>query len=336
VAIELFDLGDFRLLCGVTIPGAKLSYKTHGTLNANKDNAILFPHFLGGVPEALEIWIGEGRALDPSKYFIILPGQFGNGVSSSPNNTPPPYDRGAFPPVRFADDVIAQQRLVTEKFGIQELQLILGWSTGALQTFEWAVRFPQMVKRAASVAGAPRPSPWTRLWLRTVIEEPLTSDPAWKQGFYADPQEVQAGKRRVGHGTALTLPPHGMYQEGNELWRGLGFTSVDDFVSRFWEAFWLPQDPNCLIVQARKAIAADPSGGGDLSEALRRITAKVLVVAFTGDPMFPPDESKRDADRIPNAQYRHIDSAFGHLATFALSQQDTQAVDEALRGLLAS
>lgn len=111
------------------------------------------------------------------------------------------------------------------------------------------------------------------------IEEPLTSDPAWNHGFYTDPQAVQAGLRRLAHGTALTLPPHGFYREGKELWRSLG---------------------------------------------------------FTGDPMSPPEECTFDAERIPGAQFRQIKSAFGHLATFALSEEDTQAVDSALRELLAA
>jgi homoserine O-acetyltransferase len=334
--MEIFDLGNFQLSTGVTLPNAKLAYKTHGNLSPNRDNAIFFANFLGGTPEALESWIGEGRPLDPGKYFIILPGHFGLAPSSSPSNTPAPFDRGAFPPVHIADDVIAQQRLLNERFGIQELQLVLGWSVGALQIYEWAVRFPQMVKRLASIAGAPKPSPWTRLWLRTALEEPLTSDPAWNNGFYTDPQAVQAGVRRMAHETALTLPPLGFYREGQERWRTLGFASVDDFIARFWEAFWFPQDPNNVITQERKARAADPSAGGDLATALSHITAKTFVIAFTGDPMFPPEECQLDAERIPNAQFRQISSNFGHLATFALSQQDTQAVDNTLREVLAA
>jgi homoserine O-acetyltransferase len=285
----------------------------------------------------MEMWIGEGHALDPSKYFIIMPGQFGNGTSTSPSNTPPPFDRRAFPSLRFADDVVAQERLLTEQFGIQELQLVLGWSTGALQTYEWAVRFPDRVKRIASIAGAPRPSPWTKLWLRTALQEPITSDPSWNNGFYTDPQTVQGGLRRMAHGTALTLPPAGFYREGKELWRSLGFSSTEDFVARFWEAFWLPQDPNNLLVQISKALTADPSAsiGGDLATALSRITARVLVIAFPGDPMFPPEECELDANRIPNAEFRKITTVFGHLATFGLSEEDVKAVDNALRELLA-
>lgn len=331
-----FELGAFQTTTGHTLQDAKLNYKTHGTLNAAKDNAILFPHFLGGAPEAVEGWIGEGRALDSSKYFFILPGQFGNGVSTSPSNAVPSLNGGAFPPLTFADDVIAQHRLVTEKFGINELQLVLGWSTGGLQIYEWAVRFAPMVKRMAAIATAPMPSPWTKLWLYAVLEEPLTADPAWNNGFYADAQDLAGALRRLGHGTALTLPPTGFYREGHEMWRPLGFTSRDDFVSNFWEAFWLSQDPNNIICQARKGRAADPARGGDMAAALSQITAKTAVVAFTGDPMFPPAEGQFDAERIPNATFHIIESSFGHLATFSLSQDDVSAVDAILYDLLAS
>lgn len=334
--MDTFNLGDFQLQCGVTLPSATLAYLTFGTLNDARNNAILFPNFLGGAPEALELWIGDGRPLDPNRYFIILPGHFGLPPTSSPSNTPAPFDRGAFPAVHIADDVIAQRRLLTEQFGIEEVQLVLGWSVGALQTYEWAVRYPDVVKRVASIAGAPRPSPWTRLWLRSVLEEPLTGDPAWNGGFYADAQAVQGGVRRMAHNTAVTLPPQGFYREGEEAWRGLGFSSMEDFIVRFWEAFWLPHDPNDIIVQARKARAADPSGGGDLAAALGGITARTVVVGFTGDPMFPPVECARDAARIPGAQFREVASNFGHLATFALSEQDVKTVDGILRELLSA
>lgn len=334
--MQTFNLGDFRLSTGVTLPNAHLAYKIHGRLSARKDNCILFPNFLGGTHEALERWIGVDRPLNPEKYCIILPGHFGLAPTSSPSNTPPPLDRGAFPAVHIADDVVAQRRLLTEKFGIEEIQLVLGWSVGALQTYEWAVRFPRMVRRIASIAGAPRPSPWTKLWLRTALEEPLTSDPAWNNGFYTNLQDVQAGVRRLAHETALTLPPYGFYREGQEVWRSLSFASVNDFIARFWEAFWLPQDPNDIISQARKASAADPGNGNDLAATLSGITAKTYVIAFTGDPMFPPEDCRLDAERIPKAQFREIKSAFGHLATFALSEQDKQAVDNVLREALAA
>jgi len=332
--VDTFELGNFRLVNGYTIPNARLAYTTHGTLNAARDNAVVFPNFLGGNDAALEMYVAEGMALDPNKYFVILPGQFGNGFSSSPSNTPPPFDRGAFPPIAIADDVIAQHRLVTEHFGIERLALVLGWSVGALQTYEWAVRFPQMVTRMASIAGAPRPSPWTLHWLRTVIEEPIVTDPAWNDGFYAQASDVQAGLRRQGHCMALTLPPLAYYH--GDIMQRLGFGSVQDFVRGFFEGFMVGQDPNNLLIQARKALTADPAQGGSLTEALGRITAKTTIVAFTGDVMFPPQDNEVDARSIPGAQYREATTISGHLTTFGLFPEDRQAVDDAIREALAA
>lgn len=336
--MELFNLGNFELESGITLPNAVISYKTHGTLSPKKDNVILFPCFLGGGPEALEAYIGEGRPLDPNKYFIILPGQFGNGVSSSPSNTPSPFEKGAFPEVYIADDVKAQFKLLTELWGISEIQLILGWSVGALQTYEWAVRYPSFVKRAASIAGAPRPSPWTKLWLKSVIEEAITSDANYNGGYYEKANMLQGSLRRQAHLTALTLPPIGFYREGQERWKNIGFSSLEDSIIRFWEAFWLPQDPNDLVTQAKKARFADPArnAGEDIEKALDRITAKFAVVAFTGDNMFPPEEGKIDAARVKNSSFTEIYSIYGHLATFGLANEDVIAIDSVLKQLLKS
>jgi homoserine O-acetyltransferase len=334
--MELYNLGDFKLECGLTLPNAVLSYKTHGKLNESKDNAILFPCFLGGVPQALETYIGEGKPLDPNKYFIVLPGLFGNGLSSSPSNTPAPFEKGAFPEIHISDNVNAQYKLLTELWGITELQLVLGWSVGALQTYEWAVRYPDFVKRAASFAGAPRPSDWTKLWLKSVIEEQITTDPFYNNGFYDDKSKLQSGLRKQAHLCALTLPPIGFYREGQERWKNIGFSSFEDSIIRFWEAFWLGQDPNDLVSQARQARFADPSRltGGDINKALARITAKFLVIAFKGDNMFPPEEGKIDSERVKNSTFIEFESIFGHLATFGMASQDLENINNALQQLL--
>ena len=152
---QYFELGNFPLINGGTLRDAKLAYKTHGKLNGNKSNAILFPHMYSGSPLHMEMFVGEGRALDPDDYFIILPGLLGNGISSSPSNTPAPYNQAAFPDLMIGDDVVAQHRLVTEEFEIESLQLVLGWSMGAQQTYEWAAAFPKW-------SSVPRPSPARR------------------------------------------------------------------------------------------------------------------------------------------------------------------------------
>lgn len=330
--METFELGDIQLTSGVTLPGARLAYQTFGELNEAKDNTIVFPTFLGAPAEVLNGWIGENRALDPRKYFIVLPGHLGLPPSSAPSNTSAPLAGASFPSVSIADDVIAQRRLLAEVFGVEQVRLVLGWSIGAIQVYEWALRFGDIVQRIAPIAGAPTPPPWTKLWLRTVVEEPITSDPNWKDGAYDAAADVAGGLARVAHASALTAPPRTFYYRGSDVWRNLGFDSVDAFVAGFWENFWLPQDPNDVVVQARKARAAWPGAEGEsLETVLGRITAKTTVVALTGDNLFPPAESRQFADWIPGAEFREIDSVYGHLATFALSEQDVKAIDEAIR-----
>src|SRR5436853_7779650 len=120
---ETFDLGDFTLHGGATLRGAKLAYKTYGTLSEARDNAIVYPTWYSGRHWENEWLIGDGMALDPARYFIIVPNMLGNGLSTSPSNTPAPYDRARFPKITFHDQIVAQHRLVTEQFGIERLAL---------------------------------------------------------------------------------------------------------------------------------------------------------------------------------------------------------------------
>jgi homoserine O-acetyltransferase len=332
---QYLELGDFELQSGMTLPNAKLAYKTHGTLNEAKDNAILFPHMYSGTPRDMERFVGEGRALDPSRYFIILPGQFGNGFSSSPSNTPVPDDRGAFPQIMIGDDVRAQHRLVTERLGIGELQLVLGWSMGAEQTYEWAVRYPDLVKRAAPFAGTAKTTPHCFMFV-CQHEDAIKSDPAWSNGFYSNRRDVQLGLRR--HAQVWSVM--GVTQEHykREAWRDAGFSSVDDFNRHFWDAWFLPMDPNNLLCMAWKWRHGDVSlhTNGDLAAALGRITAKTFVMPFSGDMFFPVQDHADEQALIPDSELRVIKSLWGHFTMFCMTDADKQAIDDNLRDLLAT
>src|SRR6201994_1373763 len=121
---QIYDLGDHRLQRGAPLRDCKLAFKTFGTLNAAKDNVIVYPTWYSGQHYDNEWLIGEGMALDPKKYFIIIPNMLGNGLSSSPSNTPEPYNGPRFPNVTACDNVRAQHKLVTEKFGISRIPLV--------------------------------------------------------------------------------------------------------------------------------------------------------------------------------------------------------------------
>ena len=100
---EFFSLGDVTLQSGQILPGAKLAYKTYGSLNADRSNAVLMPTFYTGTHKRNEGFFGTDRAINPDKHFIVSINMFGNGLSSSPSNVAPPVDRGNFPRVTLYD-----------------------------------------------------------------------------------------------------------------------------------------------------------------------------------------------------------------------------------------
>ena len=169
---EIFELGDVRLQRGATIRNCKLAYKTFGQMNAAKSNVIVYPTWYSGQHYDNEWLIGPGMALDPARYFIIIPNMLGNGLSSSPSNTPAPHDGPRFPQVTACDNVRLQHRLVTEKFGVKRLALVAGWSMGALQTFHWGALYPDMVERIAPFCGSAKCSRHNFVFLEGVKAAP--------------------------------------------------------------------------------------------------------------------------------------------------------------------
>src|ERR1043166_2176884 len=110
---QTFALGEFKLESGETIKDFSITYVTHGTLNANKTNAILMVTASGGNHHRIDYLIGPGRALDPAKYFIICTDAIGNGLTTSPSNSRM-RPRMDFPKFTIRDMVQSQHRLLKE------------------------------------------------------------------------------------------------------------------------------------------------------------------------------------------------------------------------------
>lgn len=332
---ETYDLGAFVLEEGGTIRGCQLAYATFGTLNAAKDNAILVTTWYSGTSKIMEqVYIGAGRALDPAKYFIVVVNQIGNGLSSSPHNTPFPAGMANFPKVRIGDDVRAQHQLLTQKFGIKSLALVIGGSMGAQQTYEWAVRYPDMVKRAAPLAGTAKNTPHDFLFTETLVEA-ITSDPAFQGGWYKDAGEVRAGLRRHAKLWGVMGWSTEFYQQDRPA--ALGFSSLEDFVTNFMDGFFGVMDPNALLCMAWKWQHGDVSRhtGGDLKAALGRIRAKTFVMPIETDMFFPPADCAAEQKLIPGSELRVIKSIDGHLALFGADAGYAPQIDRHLSELLA-
>ena len=332
---DIFELGDVALQRGATLRGAKLAYKTYGTLNALKSNAIVYPTWYSGQHTDNEWLIGPGMALDPEKYFIIVPNMLGNGLSSSPSNTPEPYNLARFPHVTLYDNVTLQHRLVTEQFGIEQLALVVGWSMGAQQTNQWGCLYPEMVKRIAPFCGSAKTAPHNIVFLEGV-KAALTADAAWNGGWYTTPPT--RGLRAVGRvyaGWGLSQP---FYMQ--QLWRELGFSSLEDFLVGYWEGFFLKKDANNLLAMLwswqHGDISDNPVFQGDFKKALGAIKARAIVMPAERDLYFPVADNAWEVSHMPNAECRPIPGVWGHFAGGGSSPVDTRFIDNALQELLAT
>ena len=334
---ELFELGDFTLQHGATLRGAKLAYKTYGELNADRSNAIVYPTWYSGRHWDNEWLIGEGMALDPAKYFIIVPNMLGNGLSTSPSNTPPPYDRARFPRVTFYDQVEAQHKLV-ESLGIETLVLVTGWSMGAGQTYQWAVSYPDMVQRACPFCGSSKTSEHNIVFLEGV-KSALTADAAFKEGWYEPDALPVRGLRAAARVYAGWGFSQAFYWD--QVYKELGYTSLEDFLVGFWEGFFLDRrDPNNLLTmlwtwQAGN-IGNTPGFDGDHVAALRSIKARTIALPAEKDLYFPPEDEEYAVQYIPNGELRVIPGVWGHFAGGGANPVDVEFIDGVLKELLAT
>jgi homoserine O-acetyltransferase len=333
---SFYSLGDVKLQRGCTIPDAKIAYKTFGTLNSAKDNVILYPTWYSGFHTDNEWLIGPGMALDPNVYFIIIVSAFGNGLSSSPSNTAEPYGLARFPQVTLFDNVTNQHRLVTEHFGIAKLKLVVGWSMGAQQTYQWACLYPDMVERAAPFCGSAKTSPHNFVFLEGV-KAALTADAAWNNGWYdTAPKKGQRSLARVYAGWGFSQP---FYRQ--ELWREMGFHSLEDFLIGFWEGFFLKRDANNLLAMLwtwqNADISANDIFGGDLPRALGAIKAKSVIMPGKLDLYFPPEDNEWEVKQMKgttHAKYVEVPGVWGHFAGGGLNAVDTAFIDAELKQLL--
>ena len=331
---QLADVGDLVLEEGATLRGCQLAYQTLGTLNAAKDNAVLVTTWYSGNHGIMrDTYVGPGRAIDPADYYVVLVNQIGSGLGTSAHNLVGPYGRGRFPRVRIGDDVVAQERLLREQLGVEELALVFGGSMGAQQTYEWAVRFPDKVKRAAPLAGTARMYQHCVIFAQTLIDT-LTSDPGYAGGWYASSDDVRGGLQRHAGLFALHVLSNDFWT--GERWRVLGFSSPEDFVVGFLEAYFQPMDPSALVNLAWKWQHGDVSRhtGGDLAAALGRITAKTVVLPISHDKFFPPEDCAAEQALVPGSELRVIEDLHGHAGLFGLSPDYGPQIDAALDGLL--
>ncbi len=307
-------LENFPLQCGVTLPQAQLVYQTYGELAGDRSNVILYPTSYGAQHPDIEWLIRADGILDPTRWFIIIPNMFGNGLSSSPSNCDD-CQVTANSPFWFShwDNVRAQEQLLREVFQIEQIALIYGWSMGAQQAYHWSALYPDRVQRIIALCGTARTTDHNRIFLES-LRSALTADPTWT-GTHFDgiPERGFQAFARI---YASWAASQAFYRE--KIYQKLGYPTLDDYLLRFWETNYRKRDPHNLLAMIETWLHCDISDNpiyqGDYQRALAAIQAKTLVMPASTDLYFTPEDCQAEAQIIPNSEYRLIPSIWGHRA----------------------
>lgn len=344
VATWTFD--RLPLQCGSLFGPVTLAYETWGTLNSTGDNAILLTHALTGDAHAHDperpddpraAWwnplIGPGRYFDTDRYFIIcsniLGGCYGStGPGSIDPHTGQPYGL-RFPLVTIRDMVNAQRRLI-DYLGVRELAMVAGGSVGGQQALEWAVSYPDLVRKVVVVAATAALTAQA-VAFSEVARQAIMADPHWLGGNYPPGRGPEAGlaiarmlamityqseecmESRFARRPALrndTMAPSGFAAFG-------GTFDVESYLYHQGEALVRRFDANSYLYISRAMDLFDVSEGyPSLEAALRRIKSKALFVGIRSDFLFPAARVRQLAEQVNrsggHATYVELGSAHGH------------------------
>jgi homoserine O-acetyltransferase/O-succinyltransferase len=331
-----FIIKNFKTESGTVLPEARVVYGTYGKLNAKGDNAILMPsHYMADM-RGYGWLIGQGKALDPTKLFLVTSELFGNGRSSSPSNTPEPFHGPRFPVTTIRDNVQAVHRMLLEQLHVQHLRAVIGFSMGAQQAFQWAVSYPDYMDGIVATSGTAKTYGHGIVRLEGQIAA-LAVDPEFDGGDY----KVQPTKGIRAFSLVWTGWLFSQEWWRQELWRSdasLGKT-FDEVVQRFRTNFIPGADANNLILQMRSWESNDvgntPPFHGDVERALRSIKVPVLYMPSETDLYFPITDARYEAAFIPHCTLAIIPSLWGHPAGAGASPADGKFLNDHVSGFLA-
>ncbi|MGB2621971.1 MAG: alpha/beta fold hydrolase [Candidatus Acidiferrum sp.] len=278
---QFAEFGDFKLQNGGVIYDFKVGYRTLGRLNSEKSNAILWPTWLGGISHDLLEFIGPGKVLDSSKYFVILVDAIGNGISSSPlNSKQQPCMK--FPKFTIRDMVEAEHRLVTQVLHLSHLHAVMGVSMGGMQTFSWALAYPDFMDEAIPMAGSPQSTSFDKL-LWTAEIDAIESDPAWNHG---NPTKL------LTKGIVLAQEIDSMNSTSPAYRVAHTYaTGFDTFLSEIKTSAKADGGTASDQIRQRQAIIAldiPKDLGVTLAQTAKRVRAKLLIINSPQDHMVNP------------------------------------------------
>ena len=332
---SVFDLGDFELQSAVVLPDAKLAYKTYGSLNARRNNVVVLPTFYTGSHIRNEGFFGPGRAIDAARHFVVSVNLFGNGISSSPSNTPAPFNAASFPGITLYDNVRAQYRLLTEELDVEKVELVTGWSMAGCQSFQWAAQYPDFVNAILPFCASAKTSEHNIVFLEGV-KAALQADSVYADGNYSEPPIK--GLKAFGRVYAGWAFSHTFYRE--QMYRLKGFDSAEALL-RDWEQDHLDWDANDLLCKLKTWQMGDISANEiyqhDFRAALNAIKAETIVIACDNDLYFRPEDNQLEIEHIIGGELRIYPSPWGHCVASPGNDPEFQNfLDQAISELLVN
>lgn len=334
-----------------------LAYETYGRLNSDKTNAILVLHALTGDAHAAgfhgaerkpgwwDAMIGPGKAFDTEKYFIICSNVLGGckgstGPSSINPKTQKPYGL-SFPVISVGDMVVCQRRLV-DHLGIDRLLSVAGGSMGGMQVLAWLSGYPERIRSAIPISTALRHSP-QQIAFNEVGRQAIMADGDWKAGNYyggPPPGRGLSLARMIGHITYMSDRSMEIKfgRQKEEKFKPFKFGAdfeVEGYLHYHGENFVKRFDANSYLYITRAIDNFDAADGKPLQEVLRGVEARVLVIAFKSDWLYPAYQSKEIVKACKlsgvEATYCEIDSAYGHDAFLLEVEEETHLIAHFLK-----
>jgi homoserine O-acetyltransferase/O-succinyltransferase len=304
--------------------------------------------------------IGPGKAFDTVRYYVVATNLLGGcrgttGPSSVNPATGRPY--GADFPVITVADMVRTERAFLDELGIERLAAVAGGSLGGMQALEWAVLYPDQVGAIIPIASTHALQPQGVAW-NAIAREAIMRDPAWQGGhYYGTGRAPEAGMgvaRMVGHVTYLSAQALDdkfgrrlQVRQGTPDLRAddIQYTitgaefQVESYLRHQADSFVRRFDANTYLYTSRALTYFDLArqhGGGSLAQALKDVSARTLLIAFSSDWLYPPSASREIADALRSlgrpAECHVIEAPYGHDCFLLEEARQTPII----RGFLAA
>ncbi|MFH1201620.1 MAG: homoserine O-acetyltransferase [Candidatus Omnitrophota bacterium] len=334
-----------------------LAYETYGTLNKEKSNAILILHALSGDAHAAgfhkgsdkpgwwDSMIGAGKAFDTNKYFVICSNILGGCQGTTGPSSINPKKGHPFAidfPIITINDMVACQKELIGHLGVDKLLTVVGGSMGGMQVLSWLIKYPEKVLSVIPIATTLKHTP-QQIAFDEVGRQAVMADPDWKDGNYYGgrlPSKGLAVARMIGHITymsdsSMTEKFGRQKKSDKEPFKFTADFEVEGYLRYRGDNFVKRFDANSYLYITKAMDNFDASASRPFSEALKGLKAKVLVIAFKSDWLYPAYQSKEIVKACKlaglEATYCEINSTYGHDAFLLEVEEETHLISHFLK-----